>query len=71
MNIKEPSMAKYVESAVPFRDLTSMFLFKESDDMHAFLKELRDTKKLTINAGLVPNKSLRDFQPPRPIHEIQ
>ncbi len=71
MNIRDPSMAKYVESTVAFRDLTSMFLFQDSDDMNAFLRELRDNRKLVVNAGLVPRKNVNDFKPPCSINEIR
>ena len=71
MNIKNQTMAKYVENAIQFRDLTSLFLFEESDDMHIFLKEVRDKENLVVHGALVPNKSLNDFKPPVPIEDLK
>lgn len=71
MNIKVQQAAKYVENLIPFRDLISMFLFENSDDMHYFMNEVRDRMNLVVNAGLIPRRALNSFMPPRAIEEIR
>ena len=63
--------AKYVENSIAFRDLTSLFLFEKSDDMHLFMSEVRDRMGLVVNAALIPNQSLSSFKPPRELEEIK
>ena len=65
--MKTQTAAKYVENAIPNKDLTSMFLFESSDDMHLFVTEVRDRLRYVINAAIVPSGSLDDYQPQRPI----
>jgi hypothetical protein len=69
--MKIAKAAKYVENLIPNRDLTSMFLFEKSEDMHYFLEEVREKLKIPVNASLVPQHKLKDFQPPRPLEEIK
>lgn len=71
MNIKHPQAAKYVESSIAYRDLTSMFLFEDSDDMHYFVTEVRDKLRLVVHAALVPNNSISQFVPPKPIEQLK
>lgn len=71
INMKIPQAAKYVEHLIPNRDLTSMFLFERSEDMHHFLSEVRDNRKLAVNAALIPSQPLSNFQPPRSIEQIK
>ena len=69
--MKMPIAAKFVENLIPNRDLTSMFLFERSEDMHLFLTEVRDKQKLAVNAALIPSQPLGNFKPPRSIDQIK
>ena len=71
LNLKSPHYAKYVEHLIPFRDLTTMFLFERSDDMHLFLSEVRDKQNLIVHAALVPNYRLDSFQAPTSIDNLK
>ena len=72
MNIKMQQAARYVENLIPFRDLTSMFLFEKSEDMHFFSTEVRERQGLIVNVGLAPTGySLDSFVPPQPIDSIK
>lgn len=71
MNIKDKRFVKYVENSIAFRDLTSMFLFEDSNDMHYFLSEVRDRLSLTVNAALIPRHQLSEFMPPKEIKDIK
>lgn len=71
INVQDKNFVKYVENAIPMRDLTSMFLFEDSNDMHHFMSEVRDKMGLTVNAALVPRHKLDDFQPPKHINELK
>lgn len=71
INIKQASVAKYVEASVSNRDLCSLFLFEHSEDMHFFMSEVREKLQLIVNCALVPNKSSKDYYPPKPIEDLK
>lgn len=68
--MKIKNAAKYVEQSISYKDLTSMFIFELSSDMHYFMDEVRDRLGLAVNAALIPNVSDYNFEPPRPIQAI-
>jgi chromosome segregation ATPase len=63
--------AKYVESSIPFKDLTSMFLFENSEDMHLFLNEVRECLNIPVNAAIIPRRQLNSFNPPKSIESLK
>ena len=51
--MKDPKWAKYVEAAIPVKDLLA-FVFELQEDMETFLQEVRDRQNLRINTSLAP-----------------
>ena len=71
MNIKNQQYAKYIENIIPFRDLTSMFLFEDSSDLSLFIRKVREEQNLTVHTALVPKKSLENFVPKISLNDIK
>uniref|UniRef100_A0A8C2NZ47 Structural maintenance of chromosomes protein 5 n=1 Tax=Capra hircus TaxID=9925 RepID=A0A8C2NZ47_CAPHI len=58
--------AKYIENHIPSNDLRA-FVFENQEDMEVFLKEVRDNKKLRVNAVIAPKNSYAEKYH---IHEV-
>lgn len=71
INIKDPRYAKYIEASIANRDLCSLFLFEDSQDMHFFINEVREKQQLIVHTALIPNKRSEDFYPPCDIADIK
>ena len=72
--MKKPEAAKYVENAINKKDLTAMFLFENSNDMHLFITEMREKradKKLVVHAARVPNDPVSGYVPPYSMDELK
>jgi chromosome segregation ATPase len=67
INIKDQNYAKYVESLIPYRELTSMFLFENSEDLALFYKQ----SFKNVNSGLVPNKAMSAYRPRLDINDLK
>ncbi|XP_012873852.1 PREDICTED: structural maintenance of chromosomes protein 5 [Dipodomys ordii] len=69
-NMKDNKNAKYVENHIPSNDLRA-FVFESQEDMEIFLKEVRDNKKLRVNAVMAPRISYADKAPSRSLNELR
>ncbi|XP_049751473.1 structural maintenance of chromosomes protein 5 isoform X2 [Elephas maximus indicus] len=70
INMKDNKNAKYVENHIPSNDLRA-FVFESQEDMEVFLKEVRDNKKLRVNAVIAPSSSYADKAPSRSLSELK
>lgn len=70
INMKDHKNAKYIENHIPPNDLRA-FVFESQEDMEVFLKEVRDDKKLRVNAVIAPRSSYADRAPSRPLSELK
>lgn len=70
INMKDHKNAKYIENHIPPNDLRA-FVFESQEDMEVFLKEVRDNKKLRVNAVIAPRSSYADRAPSRPLSELK
>ncbi|XP_074250796.1 structural maintenance of chromosomes protein 5 isoform X2 [Saimiri boliviensis] len=70
INMKDNKNAKYIENHIPSNDLRA-FVFESQEDMEVFLKEVRDNKKLRVNAVIAPKSSYADRAPSRSLNELK
>ncbi|XP_036917579.1 structural maintenance of chromosomes protein 5 isoform X2 [Sturnira hondurensis] len=70
INMKDHKNAKYIENHIPPNDLRA-FVFESQEDMEVFLKEVRDDRKLRVNAVIAPRSSYADRAPSRPLSELK
>ncbi|XP_077004527.1 structural maintenance of chromosomes protein 5 isoform X2 [Tamandua tetradactyla] len=70
INMKDNKNAKYIENHIPSNDLRA-FVFESQEDMEVFLKEVRDNKKLRVNAVIAPSSSYADKAPSRSLNELR
>ncbi|XP_056379046.1 structural maintenance of chromosomes protein 5 isoform X2 [Hyla sarda] len=70
INVKNHQHAKYVENHISMNDMRA-FVFESQEDMDMFLKEVRDNRRLRVNAVCSPQESFVDKNPPKPISELQ
>lgn len=70
INMKDNKNAKYIENHIPSNDLRA-FVFESQEDMEVFLKEVRDNKKLRVNAVIAPRISYADRAPSRSLNELK
>ncbi|XP_045419604.1 structural maintenance of chromosomes protein 5 isoform X2 [Lemur catta] len=70
INMKDNKNAKYIENHIPSNDLRA-FVFESQEDMEVFLKEVRDNKKLRVNAVIAPKSSYADIAPSRSLNELK
>ncbi|XP_023586619.1 structural maintenance of chromosomes protein 5 isoform X2 [Trichechus manatus latirostris] len=70
INMKDNKNAKYIENHIPSNDLRA-FVFEAQEDMEVFLKEVRDNKKLRVNAVIAPSSSYADKAPSRSLSELK
>uniref|UniRef100_A0A452V9L8 Structural maintenance of chromosomes protein 5 n=1 Tax=Ursus maritimus TaxID=29073 RepID=A0A452V9L8_URSMA len=68
INMKDNKNAKYIENHISSNDLRA-FVFESQEDMEVFLKEIRDNKKLRVNAVIAPKSSYADKAPSRSLNE--
>lgn len=54
INVPNPQHAKYIENIISRNDRKA-FVFEKKEDLNVFMKELRDTQRLQVNAALVPD----------------
>jgi hypothetical protein len=69
--MKTQEAAKYVENLIPRKDLNALFLFEDSTDMHYFINELRDKRKLVIHAAVVPRDPVENYRPAYDIRDLK
>ncbi|KAM9262009.1 structural maintenance of chromosomes protein 5 [Morus bassanus] len=69
INMKDNRHAKYVENHVSTNDMKA-FVFESPEDMESFLVEMRDHRKLRVNAVCAPAESCAESLPSRPIEEL-
>ncbi|XP_006152536.1 structural maintenance of chromosomes protein 5 isoform X3 [Tupaia chinensis] len=70
INMKDNKNAKYIENHISSNDLRA-FVFESQEDMEVFLKEVRDNKKLRVNAVIAPKNSYADKAPSRSLNELK
>ncbi|KAM9330698.1 structural maintenance of chromosomes protein 5 [Gastrophryne carolinensis] len=70
INVKNNKYAKYIENHISMNDMRA-FVFESQEDMEAFLTEVRDVRRLRVNAVCSPQESMTDMLPPRPISELE
>ncbi|XP_047623714.1 structural maintenance of chromosomes protein 5 isoform X3 [Phacochoerus africanus] len=70
INMKDNKNAKYIENHISSNDLRA-FVFESQEDMEVFLKEVRDNKKLRVNAVIAPESSYADKVPSRSLNELK
>lgn len=70
LNMKDSRNAKYVENHISLNDLRA-FVCVNMEDMDIFLREVRDTQRLKVNAVCAPSISAAGKRPTRPIQELQ
>ncbi|KAM4876295.1 structural maintenance of chromosomes protein 5 isoform 2-T2 [Thomomys bottae] len=70
INVKDNKNAKYIENHIPSNDLRA-FVFESQEDMEIFLREVRDNKKLRVNAVMAPRVSYADKAPSRSLNELR
>ncbi|XP_025891610.1 structural maintenance of chromosomes protein 5 [Nothoprocta perdicaria] len=69
INMKDNRHAKYVENHISSNDMRA-FVFEIQEDMERFLLEMRDHRKLKVNAVCAPAESFAEAKPSRPIEEL-
>ncbi|NXD16149.1 SMC5 protein, partial [Nothocercus nigrocapillus] len=69
INMKDNRHAKYVENHISSNDMRA-FVFESQEDMEKFLLEMRDYRKLKVNAVCAPAESYAEAKPSRPIEEL-
>ncbi|XP_070598754.1 structural maintenance of chromosomes protein 5 isoform X2 [Erythrolamprus reginae] len=69
INMKDNKHAKYVENHISANDMKA-FVFELKEDMEIFLKEMRDNRKLRVNAVCAPSESFAEKRPSKPIEEL-
>uniref|UniRef100_A0A8C5WDB0 Structural maintenance of chromosomes protein 5 n=1 Tax=Leptobrachium leishanense TaxID=445787 RepID=A0A8C5WDB0_9ANUR len=69
INMKEQQHAKYIENHISSNDLRA-FVFENKEDMDVFLREIRDNKKLRVNAVCAPQESFAERRPEKPLSEL-
>jgi chromosome segregation ATPase len=70
ITVKDPSKAKFVEAAIPFRDMTA-FVCQNTEDLHLFLQETHERQNLKINAVQPPPEELSQFKPKKPLSDLK
>ncbi|XP_062522292.1 structural maintenance of chromosomes protein 5-like [Corticium candelabrum] len=70
VTVKDPAKAKFVEAAIPFRDMTS-FVCQNTEDLHLFVQETRERQGLKINAVQPPAEDLSDFKPKKKLIDLK
>lgn len=70
INMKDNKNAKYVENHISSNDLRA-FVFESQEDMEIFLREVRDHKKLRVNAVIAPKISYADKAPSRSLNDLK
>ncbi|XP_066460282.1 structural maintenance of chromosomes protein 5 isoform X2 [Eleutherodactylus coqui] len=70
INMKNHQHAKYVENHISMNDMRA-FVFESQEDMDTFLKEVRDNRRLRVNAVCSPEEQFADKNPSKPISELQ
>ncbi|KAM5192219.1 structural maintenance of chromosomes protein 5 [Mantella aurantiaca] len=70
INVRNNTYAKYVENHISLNDMKA-FVFESQEDMEVFLKEVRDIKKLRVNAVCSPVEHIADRAPLKPITDLQ
>ncbi|XP_075684088.1 structural maintenance of chromosomes protein 5 isoform X2 [Rhinoderma darwinii] len=70
INVKSHQHAKYVENHISMNDMRA-FVFESQEDMDTFLKEVRDNRRLRVNAVCSPQESFADRNPSKPITELE
>ncbi|XP_008840973.1 structural maintenance of chromosomes protein 5 isoform X2 [Nannospalax galili] len=70
INMKDNKNAKYIENHISSNDLRA-FVFESQEDMEIFLREVRDNKKLRVNAVIAPKISHADKAPSRSLNELK
>ncbi|EDL41598.1 structural maintenance of chromosomes protein 5 isoform 5 [Mus musculus] len=70
INMKDNKNAKYVENHISSNDLRA-FVFESQEDMEIFLREVRDNKKLRVNAVIAPKISYADKAPSRSLNDLK
>nr|AAH07174.1 Smc5 protein [Mus musculus] len=68
--MKDNKNAKYVENHISSNDLRA-FVFESQEDMEIFLREVRDNKKLRVNAVIAPKISCADKAPSRSLNDLK
>lgn len=68
--MKDNKNAKYVENHISSNDLRA-FVFESQEDMEIFLREVRDNKKLRVNAVIAPKISYADKAPSRSLNDLK
>ncbi|KAL7975754.1 hypothetical protein Chor_001244 [Crotalus horridus] len=69
INMRDNKNAKYVENHISANDMKA-FVFEMKEDMEIFLKEMRDNRKLRVNAVCAPSESFAEKRPSKPIEEL-
>ncbi|KAM9207536.1 structural maintenance of chromosomes protein 5 isoform 2-T2 [Dugong dugon] len=70
INMKDNKNAKYIENHISSNDLRA-FVFEAQEDMEVFLKEVRDNRRLRVNAVIAPSSSYADKAPSRSLSELK
>ncbi|XP_023577686.1 structural maintenance of chromosomes protein 5 isoform X2 [Octodon degus] len=70
INMKDNKNAKYIENHISSNDLRA-FVFESQEDMEIFLREVRDNKKLRVNAVIAPRISHAEKPPSRSLNELK
>ncbi|XP_013371816.1 PREDICTED: structural maintenance of chromosomes protein 5 isoform X2 [Chinchilla lanigera] len=70
INMKDNKNAKYIENHISSNDLRA-FVFESQEDMEIFLREVRDNKKLRVNAVIAPKISYAEKPPSRSLNELR
>uniref|UniRef100_A0A8C9TFA4 Structural maintenance of chromosomes protein 5 n=1 Tax=Scleropages formosus TaxID=113540 RepID=A0A8C9TFA4_SCLFO len=70
INVRNPCHAKYIESHIPANDLRA-FVFQRQEDMERFMKEVRDSRRLRVNAVIAPCESFARRPPGRPLDTLK
>ena len=60
-----------MEHTIATRDLMSLFLFENSEDMDFFMREVRQKMNCSVNFAKIPSKPSCEYQPPRLINQIR
>ncbi|XP_063106135.1 structural maintenance of chromosomes protein 5 isoform X2 [Cavia porcellus] len=70
INMKDNKNAKYIENHISSNDLRA-FVFVSQEDMEIFLREVRDNKKLRVNAVMAPKISHAEKPPSKSLSELK
>ena len=60
VTVKDPAKAKFVEAAIPFRDMTS-FVCQNTEDLHLFVQEVITHVNWSFSTSVLPHVHVKTW----------